>query len=114
MPFVKYLAELPFGEEAELFGAQSGLFCCPICGYPGVDLMHPIPGTGLEVFDHTICPSCSNEYGADDVATRESVEKGRGVVWRWSQLREIWLKDSEYSDEAVQQLLNIGVRIHRH
>lgn len=107
----KWLAQLRYGKTAELTEIKKDVFCCPVCGYPGVDLMHPITERGGEVWDFTICPSCGVEYGADDSVSPEMVRSGFGQVKKWAELRNKWLRNMEITPEVKAQLANIGVEL---
>lgn len=59
---------------------------CPVCGYPGIDVVDAV-----DVVTHEVCPSCSMEsgyeYGVDADATvlvelrRQWLVDRRGVWW---------------------------------
>lgn len=103
--------KIRFGEVIDLVEFSEGVFCCPVCGYPGVDLMYPIPERGGEAWDFTICPCCSVEYGYEDSVSLRMIENGIGQKERWRELREEWLKGVKITEELRKQLGHIGINV---
>jgi hypothetical protein len=100
--------KLPNGELVALRRTASDLAVCPICGFIGGQDTAWIPtDDGSPIPSQDICPSCSVQFGMDDmIANSDPI--GTQTA-NWLRLRLNWLDTNRWDDKALRQLVNIGI-----
>ncbi len=107
-----------FGQVIEIRELETGVWACPVCGFPISDAppwwwLEPPREGGVSlkswaVASFSSCRICLTQFGEDDYTEctdEDAVQK------LWNELRQKWLTRVGRTQEARDQLRNLGIEL---